>query len=85
MIRKTTKRDGNIEMKFYIAEQNMGGDTTKEQAERVIEMLREKGWDVEYGVGKNRATDVSEFGREEAIQDAFGQEFMNCIALIEPD
>ncbi len=72
-------------MKFYIARQNMGGDTTRQQAEQVIEMLRKKGWDVDYGVGKNRATDVSEFGREEAIQDAFSREFMNCIALIEQD
>lgn len=70
-------------MKFFIAEQNMGGDITRKQAEQVIEMLRKKGWDVDYGAGKNRATDVSEFGREEAIQDAFSQEFMNCIALIE--
>ncbi len=70
-------------MKFYITEKNMGGDTTKEQAEQVIEMLKEKGWDVQYGFGRNKTTDVSEFGREEAIQDAFAQDFMNCIALIE--
>ncbi len=70
-------------MKFYITEQNMGGGIMRKQAEQVIEMLRKKGWDVDYGVGKNRATDVSEFGREDAIQDAFSQEFMNCIALIE--
>ena len=70
-------------MKFYITEKNMGGDTTKEQSEQVIEMLKEKGWDVQYGFGRNKTTDVSEFAREEAIQDAFAQDFLNCIALIE--
>ena len=58
-------------MKFLIAEQNLGSDATKEQVEKVIEMLREKGWDVEYGAGRNVATDISEFGQEERIQDAF--------------
>jgi len=44
-------------MKFYIAEQNIGGDATKEQAEKLIELLKAKGWDVEYGIankGGNR-------------------------------
>jgi len=70
-------------MKFFIAEQNMGGDATKEQALKVIELLKAKGWDVQYGIGKNVATDVSEFGQEEAIQDKFSNDFMNCIAQVE--
>lgn len=72
-------------MKFYIAEQNLGGDATKEQAEKLIEMLRLKGWDVEYGIRRNVATDVSEFGREETIQDRFADDFMNCLALLESE
>ena len=72
-------------MKFFIAEQNMGGDATKEQALKVIELLKAKGWDVQYGVGKNVATDVSEFGQEEQIQDRFADDFMNCIAQIEEE
>lgn len=67
-------------MKFYLAEGNLGGDATPQQAERLIKMLQEKGWDVEYGIGRNRATDVSEFGREESIQDAFARDFMDCLA-----
>ena len=70
-------------MKFYIAEGNLGGDATKEQAEKVIEMLKAKGWDVEYGVKKNVATDISEFGREESIQDAFADDFMACISELD--
>lgn len=70
-------------MKFFIAEQNLGGDATKEQALKLIEMLRNKGWDVEYGVRRNVATDVSEFGREESIQDRFADDFMNCLAILE--
>jgi len=70
-------------MKFFIAKQNLGSDATKEQAEKVIELLRAKGWDVAYGVGRNVATEVSEFGKEDAIQDKFADDFMNCIALIE--
>jgi len=72
-------------MKFFIAEQNMGGDATKEQALKVIELLKTKGWDVQYGVGKNVATDVSEFGQEEQIQDRFANDFMDCIAQIEQE
>ena len=67
-------------MKFYIAEQNIGDDATKEQAEKVITILKSRGWDVEYGIKKNVATDVTEFGQEESIQDAFANDFMACIA-----
>ena len=70
-------------MKFFIAEQNLGSDATKEQALKVIELLKAKGWEVEYGIGRNVATEVSEFGKEEAIQDKFADDFMNCIALVE--
>ena len=70
-------------MKFFIAEQNIGDDATKEQALKVIELLKTKGWDVQYGIGKNVAIDVSEFGQEEQIQDRFANDFMDCIAQIE--
>ena len=70
-------------MKFFIAEQNIGDNVTKEQAQKVIELLKKKGWDVEYGIGRNVATDVAEFGQEEEIQNRFADDFMNCIAQIE--
>jgi len=70
-------------MKFYIAEGNIGNDATKKQAEEVIELLKAKGWDVEYGIGKNKATDISEFGKEETIMDAFSNDFLACIAQTE--
>ena len=70
-------------MKFYIAEQNIGGDATKEQAEKLVELLKAKGWDVEYGIGKNVATDISEFGQEERMQDDFADDFMLCLSLME--
>ena len=63
-------------MKFYIAEQNIGDDVTKEQAEKVIEMLKAKGWDVEYGIKRNVPTDVSEFGQEEKILSDFADDFI---------
>ncbi len=70
-------------MKFFIAEQNIGDDATKEQAEKLIELLKKKGWDVEYGIKRNVATDVSEFGKEDGIQDAFANDFMLCLSEIE--
>ena len=70
-------------MKFFIAEQNISDDATKEQAEKLIEMLKARGWDVEYGVKRNVATDVSEFGREDSIQSKFADDFMDCIAQME--
>jgi len=72
-------------MKFLIAEQNIGDDATKEQAEKLIELLKAKGWDVEYGIGKNVTTDVSEFGQEEKIQDSFADDFMLCLSQMEND
>ncbi len=70
-------------MKFFLAEQNIGNDATKEQAEKLIEILKAKGWDVEYGIKRNVATDVSEFGQEEKIQDAFADDFMSCLDEME--
>ena len=70
-------------MKFFIAEQNLGPDATKEQAEQLIKLLKEKGWYVEYGIGKNVATDISEFGQEEKLQDKFADDFMSCLSQME--
>ena len=70
-------------MKFYISKGNLGGQATREQADKLIQMFKGKGWDVEYGVARNRATDISEFGREEKIQDDFANDFMECLAQIE--
>jgi len=70
-------------MKFFIAEQNISNDAAKEQAEKLIEILKAKGWDVEYGIKRNVATDISEFGQEERIQDAFADDFMSCLDEME--
>lgn len=67
-------------MKFFLAEGNLGGgDVTREQVDMVIQKLREKGWNVEYGAGKNKAEDISEFGREQALLDRFSDDFMACL------
>jgi len=70
-------------VKFYIAEGNLGEGFSRDQAEKLIRLLKDKGWDVEYGLRRNRATDISEFGREEAIQEAFAEDFMSCLSLLE--
>ena len=70
-------------MKFFIAEQNISDDATKEQAEELIKMLKARGWDVEYGIKRNLATDVSEFGQEESIQSKFADDFMDCLSIME--
>jgi hypothetical protein len=70
-------------MKFYLAEGNLGGDATRAQTEEVIEMLKKKGWDVEYGQQANKATDISEFGQEERIQNNFSDDFIKCLTEIE--
>ena len=66
-------------MKFFIAEANIGGDATRTQAEEVVTMLKAKGYDVKYGLEKNKATDISEFGQEERLQDAFTEDFLACL------
>ena len=69
-------------MKFYLAEGNIGKGTTREQVDNVIKLLKSKGWDVEYGVERNKADDVSEFGREEEIQDEFSKDFMKVLDVL---
>lgn len=69
-------------MKFYLAEGNIGKGTTREQVDNVIALLRDKGWNVEYGSKQNKAEDVTEFGREEEIQDAFSKDFMTCVETL---
>ena len=70
-------------MKFFLAEGNLGDNATREQAEELIKLLKSKGWDIEYGLGQNRATDISEFGQEEKIQDEFAKDFMACLSQLE--
>ena len=70
-------------MKFFIVEKNIGDDATKEQTEQLIEMLKAKGWDVEYGAKRNVATDVSEFGQEDRLQSKFADDFMDCLSKME--
>jgi len=70
-------------MKFFIAEGNIGGNATRAQVEELIKMLKIKGWDVEYGIAKNIATDISEFGREQRLQSLFADDFMACLSQIE--
>ena len=69
-------------MKFFIEEGNIGNNATKEQTLELIDMLKKMGWDVEYGKGKNKSTDISEFGREENITDSFSNAFMAGIAKL---
>lgn len=69
-------------MQFYLAEGNIGKGTTREQVDKVIELLRSKGWKVEYGAERNKAEDVTEFGREEDIQEAFSKDFMTCVEIL---
>lgn len=72
-------------MKFFIVEKNIDDGATKEQAEKLIEMLKARGWDVEYGAKRNVATDVSEFGQEETLQSKFADDFMDCITQMEEE
>ena len=69
-------------MKFYLVEGNIGKGTTREQVDDVIKLLKSKGWDVEYGAQRNKADDVSEFGREEEIQDEFSKDFMKVLEVL---
>ena len=70
-------------MKFYLSEKNLGTEATKNQTIAVIEMLVQKGWDVEYGEKANQVTDRSELGQEEKLMDAFTEDFLNCLEQFE--
>ena len=70
-------------MKFYLSEKNLGTEATKNQTIAVIEMLMQKGWDVEYGEKANEVTDRSELGQEEKLMDAFTEDFLNCLEQFE--
>jgi hypothetical protein len=81
MIKQITCED--MLMKFFLAEGNLGGDVTREQVDAVIQKLKDRGWHVEYGVGNNKAEDISEFGQEQTLLDAFSDDFMMCLDEIE--
>jgi hypothetical protein len=66
-------------MKYFLAEGNLGVGATREQVEAVIQKLKEKGWNVAYGSGNNKHDDISEFGREQMLLDAFSEDFMICL------
>lgn len=66
-------------MKFYLAEANIGPDASREQVEAVVTRLRAKGWDVQYGLSANRATEIHEFGQEEPLTERFADDFMACL------
>jgi len=70
-------------MKFFLAEGNIGGGATREQVDAVIQKLKDRGWHVEYGTGNNKAEDISEFGREQILLDAFSDDFMMCLDELE--
>ena len=70
-------------MKFFLSEKNLGGEATKKQTLAVIEMLVQKGWDVEYGEKENTVSDPSERGQEEKLMDAFTDDFLQCLAQVE--
>lgn len=65
-------------MKFFLSEGNLGGGT-REQVDLVIQKMKDRGWHVEYGAGNNKAEDISEFGREQILLDAFSDDFMACL------
>ncbi len=71
-------------MKFFIAEGNLGSGTDRAKVDRLITWLKQRGWDVEYGAAANKATDISEFGREQAITEKFTDDFMAGLADLEP-
>jgi hypothetical protein len=70
-------------MKFFLAEGNLGSGATREQVDVLIQKLKDKGWHVEYGAGNNKPEDISEFGREQILLDAFSVDFMLCLEEIE--
>ena len=70
-------------MKFYLAEGNLGGDVTRDHVDAVIQKLKDRGWHVESGAGNNKAEDISEFGKEQTLLDAFSDDFMMCLDEIE--
>ena len=70
-------------MRFFLAEGNLGSGATREQVDAVIQKLKDKGYHVEYGAGNNKPEDISEFGREQILLDAFSDDFMLCLNEIE--
>ena len=70
-------------MKFFLGEGHLGSGATREQVDAVIQKLKDKGWHVAYGAGNNKPEDISEFGREQILLDAFSDDFMLCLNEIE--
>lgn len=72
-------------MKFFLSEKNLGTDSTKKQTLRVIELLVQKGWDVEYGEKANLVTDPAEEGQAEQLMDAFTEDFLKVLEQVDSE
>jgi hypothetical protein len=70
-------------MKYFLSEGNLGSGATREQVDAVIQKLKARGWHVEYGAGNNKPEDISEFGQEQILLDAFSEDFMACLDELE--
>lgn len=63
---------------LYITEQNMG-DATREQAYRMIDLLRQRGWRVKYG----NDLMLGEWDDNPAFEDtAFYHDWCECLDII---
>ena len=60
--------------KFYVDETNLGSEATQAQAEQVISILQDQGWDVEYGSSiNNSATEAEKIDFDTAFYQALVQ------------
>jgi len=66
-------------MKFFVGEKNIGNEVTKADVQKVIDHLSQKGWDVAYGMRENELTSDDEKDRQRELEDAFADDFMNCL------
>jgi len=70
-------------MKFFLAEGNLGEGATRQQVDTVIQKLKDRGWNVTYGMIMNKSDDISDIGQEEKLLDAFANDFMSCLDELE--
>jgi hypothetical protein len=66
-------------MKFYLGEKNIGNEATKDQVDKVITYLKNKGWNISYGTKENALESDDEKIQQRELEDAFADDFMTCL------
>ena len=71
------------QQEVLITEEHLGGDATRENTDRMIDLLRERGWNVRYGASKPGPQFTTDLGDvDHDAQSDFDSDWNECLSLL---